>query len=92
MTRRDLVGCVMLAMVAGKMPPASTLFPAQIRDRGLSPTIEGFTRHWLDPFARDEVGVEREVTHIAIVWIKCQSCSWSAKTGKMDYFPVRVRA
>ena len=52
MTRRDLfVGCVM-AMVAGKKPPASTLYLAQRRDGALSYIIECSTGHWLDPFAK----------------------------------------
>ena len=51
MTRQNLVGCVM-AMVAGKKPPASTLYLAQRRDRAFSPTIGYSTRLWLDPFAR----------------------------------------
>ena len=52
MTRRNLlVGCVM-AMVAGKKPPASTPYLAQRRDGALSLTTGCSTRHWLDPFAR----------------------------------------
>ena len=51
MTRGNLVGCVM-AMVTGKKSPTSTLYPAERRDGALSPTIECFTRHWLDTFAR----------------------------------------
>ena len=52
MTRRKLlVGCVM-AMVAGKKPPASSTYLAQRRDGALSLTIGCFTRHWLDPFVR----------------------------------------
>ena len=46
-----MMGCVM-AMVAGKKPPASTPHLAQRRDRALSLTIECSIRHWLDPFAR----------------------------------------
>ena len=41
-----------MAMVARKKPPASTPYLAQRRDGALSPTIECFTRHLLDPFAR----------------------------------------
>ena len=41
-----------MAMVAGKKPPASTLYLAQRRDGALSPTIMCSTKHWLDPFAR----------------------------------------
>ena len=44
-----LVGCVM-AMVAGKKPPALTPFLAQRRDGPLSLTIVCSARHWLDPF------------------------------------------
>ena len=52
MVRRNvLVGCVM-AVVTGKKPPASTLYPAQGRDRALSYTIECPTRHLLDLLAR----------------------------------------
>ena len=52
MVRRNvLVGCV-LAVVTGKKPPASTLYPAQGRDRALSYTIECPTRHLLDLLAR----------------------------------------
>ena len=40
-----------MAMVASNKPPASMLYPAPRRDRALSPIIECFTRHWLDPFA-----------------------------------------
>ena len=46
-----VVGCV-IAMVAGKKPPASTSYLAQRRDGALSLTIGCSTRHWLDPFAR----------------------------------------
>ena len=49
--RNSLVECVM-AMVAGKKPPASTPYLAQRRDGALSPTIECSTRHWLDRFVR----------------------------------------
>ena len=50
MTRRNLlVGCVM-AMIAGKKPPASTPYLAQRRDGALSLTIGCSTKHWLDPF------------------------------------------
>ena len=41
-----------MATVAGKKPPASTLYLAQRRDRALSLTIGCSTRHWFDPFAR----------------------------------------
>ena len=52
MTRRNwLVGCVM-SMIAGKKPPASTLYLAQRRDGALSPIIEFSTTHRLDPFTR----------------------------------------
>ena len=52
MARRNLlVGCV-VAMVAGKKPPASTPCLAQRRDGALSPTIGCSTRLWLDPFAK----------------------------------------
>ena len=51
MRRNWLVGCVM-AVVAGKKPPASTPYLAQRRDGALSPTIGCSTRHWLDPFVR----------------------------------------
>ena len=52
MTRRNLlVGCVM-AMVAGKKPPASTPYLAQKRDEAFLLTIRCSTRYWLDPFAR----------------------------------------
>ena len=51
MRRNWLVGCVM-AMVAGRKPPASTPYLAQRRDGALSPTIGCSTRHWLDPFVR----------------------------------------
>ena len=51
--RRDvLMGCVM-AMTAGKKPPASTLF-TQRRDGALSPRIERSTKHWLGNFAREK--------------------------------------
>ena len=51
-TRRNLlVECVMV-MVAGKKPPASTLYLAQRRDGALSPTIGCSTKHWLDPLVR----------------------------------------
>ena len=46
-----LVGGVM-AMVAGKKPPALTPYPAQKRDGALSPIFERSTRHWLNLFAR----------------------------------------
>ena len=46
-----VVGCVM-AMVAGRKPPASTPYIAQRRDGALSLTIRCSTRHWLDPFVR----------------------------------------
>ena len=49
--RNLLVGCVK-AIVAGKKPPASTLYPAQRWDGSLSLTIGCSTRHWLDPSAR----------------------------------------
>ena len=49
MTRRNLlIGCVM-AMVAGKKPPASTQYLAQRRDEALL-TTGCSTTHWLDPF------------------------------------------
>ena len=52
MTRRNLlVGCVK-AMVAGKKPPASTPYLAQIWDGALLLTIGCSTRYWLDPSAR----------------------------------------
>ena len=41
-----------MAMVAGKKPPASTLYLAQRRDGALLLTIWCSTRHWLDPFER----------------------------------------
>ena len=44
-------GCVM-AMVAGKKPPASTPYLPRRRDGALSLTIGCSTRHWLDPFVR----------------------------------------
>ena len=54
MTRRNLlVGCVM-AMVPYKKLPASTPYLTQRRDGALSLTIVCFTRHWLDPFAREK--------------------------------------
>ena len=49
--RNSLAGCI-VAMVAGKKPPASTPYLAQRRDGALSFTIGCSTRHWLDPFAR----------------------------------------
>ena len=49
--RTLLVGCVM-AMVAGRKPPASTPYLSQRRDGALSPTIGCSTRHWLDPYVR----------------------------------------
>ena len=42
--------CVM-AMVAGKKPPAATPYLVQIRDGAISPTIGCSARLWLDPFA-----------------------------------------
>ena len=52
MTLRNLlVGCVM-ATVAGKKPPTSMSYLAQIRGGALSLTLGCSTRHWLDPFAR----------------------------------------
>ena len=52
MTRRNLlVGCVM-AVVAGRKPPASAPYLAQRRDGALSLIIGCSTRHWLDPFVR----------------------------------------
>ena len=48
MTRRYWLAGRVIAMVADKKPPASTLYPAQRRDRTLSLTIECFTRYWLD--------------------------------------------
>ena len=41
-----------MAMVAGKKPPASTLYLIQRRDEALSVTIGCSTRRWLDPFVR----------------------------------------
>ena len=41
-----------MAIVSGKHPPASALYPAQRRDGALLPAIECSTRHWHDPFAR----------------------------------------
>ena len=41
-----------MAMVVDKKTPASTLYPAKRPDGALSPTIECFNRHWLDPFVR----------------------------------------
>ena len=41
-----------MAMVAGKKPPASMPYLAQIRDGALSFTTGCSTRHWLDPFVR----------------------------------------
>ena len=52
MTRLNLLVGYVLAMTAGKKPPASMPYLAQRRDGALSPTIECFTRYWLDPFAR----------------------------------------
>ena len=55
MTRRNLwVGCIM-AMVAGKKPPASTPYLAQRPDGALSLTFGCSTRHWLDPFRESKV-------------------------------------
>ena len=51
MRRNLLVGFVM-AMVAGRKPPASTPYLAQRRHEALSPTIGCSTRPWLDPFVR----------------------------------------
>ena len=40
-----------MAVVAGKKPLTSTLYPAQRRNVVLSPKVERFTRHCrLDPF------------------------------------------
>ena len=51
MRRRDsLVGCGMAMLVGKKLP----LYPAQIRDGALSPTLEGSTRQWLDPCTRSK--------------------------------------
>ena len=52
MTRRNLLVACVIAMVAGKKPPASTPYLAQRRDGALSLTIGCSTRPWLDPFAR----------------------------------------
>ena len=52
MARRDLLVRCVMAMVAGKKPPASALYSAQRRDGALSPAIRGSARHWLDSFAR----------------------------------------
>ena len=46
-----MVGCI-VAMVAGKKPPAFMPHLAQRRDGAPSLTIGCCTRHWLDPFAR----------------------------------------
>ena len=43
-----------MALVAGKKPPTSMLYPAQRRDGALLPIIECPTGHWLHPFARAE--------------------------------------
>ena len=51
-----LVGSVM-AMLAVKKPPNSTLYPVQRRNGALSPIIKCSTRHWLDPFAREKSGL-----------------------------------
>ena len=52
MTRRNLLVECVVAMVAGRKPPASTPYLAQRRDGALSLTIGCSTRHWLDPFVR----------------------------------------
>ena len=54
MTRRNLLGGFVMAMVAGKKPPASTPYRylAPRRDGALSLTIGCSPRQWLDPFAR----------------------------------------
>ena len=53
-----------MAMVPGKRPPASSLYPAQRRDGALSPTMECSTRHWLDPSARAKFNFRRR--HMAV--------------------------
>ena len=52
MMRRNLLVGYVMAMVAGKKPPASKPYLAQRRDGALSFTIGCFSRHWLDPFVR----------------------------------------
>ena len=52
MTRWNLLVRCVIATVAGKKPPTSTLYLAQRWDEALSPTIGCSTRLWLDLFAR----------------------------------------
>ena len=46
-----LMGC-MVAMIAGKKPPAFSLYPAQRRNGALLLTLKCSSRHWLYLFAK----------------------------------------
>ena len=81
MTRRNLlVGCVM-AMVAGKKSPASTLYPAQRRDEVLSSIKKCTTRRWLDPFLR-----EKSAVYVEDTWAFRKKVN--GKNGRLD--PLRM--
>ena len=61
MARRNLLVECAMAMVAGKKPLGSTLYPTQRRDGALSPTIECPTKLSLDPSARSGYSLKLRV-------------------------------
>ena len=60
MTWRDSLVRFVMEMVAGKRPPASTLFPAHGQDGASSPRKKSSTRHCLSTFVRAKSSLSRK--------------------------------